>query len=81
MHPFPPLPPFQPFDKWHDLYQSAMLELDDKKLSLRISEARHVIMDRVEEVLTVSSTDERRDLSDALNALNMLEKVAGRYAA
>jgi hypothetical protein len=29
----------------------------------------------VEEVLTVSSTDERRDLSDALNALNMLRKL------
>jgi hypothetical protein len=44
---FPPAPAFPTLsDKWHDLYQSTMLELDDKKLSLRISEARHAIMDR-----------------------------------
>jgi hypothetical protein len=57
-------------------YQSAMLELDDSKLPLRIAEARRSIYDRAEKVLTASAESERRELMEALHALNILEKVA-----
>ena len=62
-------------EKWYALYQSAVLEVDDVQLAQRILEARRAIFDRAEEVLTVSLTDERRDLNDALHVLSVLEKT------
>jgi hypothetical protein len=68
---------------WRELYQTAMLELDDSKMPQRIFEARHAIFDRAEDLLTASPTDERGALNDALQALRMLEKMAvnERHAA
>jgi len=63
-------------NQWYQLYQSAMLELDDSKLPLRIAEARRAIYDRAEKVLTTSTEGERRELRDAIHALNVLERVA-----
>ena len=63
-------------NQWYQLYQSAMLELDDSKLPLRIAEARRAIYDRAAKVLTTSTEGERRELMDAIYALNVLEKVA-----
>ncbi len=64
--------------KWYELYQAAMRELDDSKLPLRIVEARHAIYDRAEQILTVSTTDEHRDLNNALRILSALEKLAAK---
>ena len=61
---------------WHVLYQSAMLELEDGKILQRISVARHAILDRAEDLLTGSPSDERAALNDALQALRVLERVA-----
>ena len=63
---------------WFQLYQSAILELDYAKLPQRISEARHAIYDRAETVLTASTEEERRKLSDALRALSVLEKIVAK---
>lgn len=61
---------------WHELYQAAMLELDNSKMPQRIFVARHAILDRAEDLLTASASDERCALSDALQALRILEQVA-----
>ena len=61
---------------WHELYQSAMPGLEDDKVLQRISEARHAILDRAEDLLTGSPSDERAALNDALQALRVLERVA-----
>jgi hypothetical protein len=68
---------------WRELYQTAMLELDDSKMQQRIFVARHAILDRAEDLLTASPSDERGALHDALQALRILEKVAvtERHAA
>jgi Glu-tRNA(Gln) amidotransferase subunit E-like FAD-binding protein len=55
-----------------------MVELDNDKISQRILDARHAILDRAEEILTGSPSDERGALNDALQALRVLEKVAAR---
>jgi hypothetical protein len=64
--------------KWRELYERAILELDDTKLAGRIVEARHAILDRAEETLTLPSCDEHRALNAALRALRLLEEVVIR---
>ncbi len=64
--------------KWRELYECAVLELDNTKLPGRIVEARHAILDRAEETLTRSSCDEHRALNAALRALRLLEEVVIR---
>ena len=67
---------------WHELYQSAMLGLEDDKVLQRISEARHAILDRAgRSFLTGSPSDERAALNDALQALRVLERVAVKREA
>jgi hypothetical protein len=58
---------------WQKLYERAVLEADESKLSERILEARHAIFDRAEEILTASPSDERRALTGALKTLRILE--------
>lgn len=57
--------------KWQELYEKAILELDNRKMSERIAQARHAIHERIEEVLADSTIDEteRRALHNALRAL------------
>jgi hypothetical protein len=50
------------------------LELDSRKMPQRILDARQAILDRAEEILTASATDERSALNDALQALRVLEQ-------
>ena len=64
--------------QWHELYQAAMLELDNDKMSKRIFDARHAILDRAEEIITGSPSDERGALNNALQALRVLEQVAAK---
>ena len=64
--------------KWRQLYECAILELDPSKLLGCITEARHAILDRAEEILTRPSCDEHHALIAALRALRLLEEgVAG----
>ncbi len=60
---------------WRQLYECAILELDPSKLPGRITEARHAILDRAEEILTCRSCDEHHALNAALRALRLLEEV------
>jgi hypothetical protein len=64
--------------KWTQLYECAILELDHSKLRGRITEARHAILARSEEILTRPSCDEHHALNAALRALRLLEEVAVR---
>ena len=61
--------------RWRQLYECAILELDHSKLPGRITEARHAILDRAEEILTRRSCDEHQALNTALRALRLLEEV------
>jgi hypothetical protein len=63
---------------WQRLYESAVLELDERRLPERVAVARRAILDRVEEILTGVRTDEHRALRDALHFLLLLEEVAAR---
>jgi hypothetical protein len=64
--------------KWRQLYECAILELDPSKLRGRITEARHAILDRAEEILTRPSCDEHQALIAALRALRLLEEGVAR---
>ena len=64
--------------KWRQLYECAILELDPNKLLGRITEARHAILDRAEEILTRPSCDEHHALIAALRALRLLEEKVAR---
>jgi len=60
---------------WKDLYQLAVVELDPTKLPQRITDARTVILDRIQETLAKPSHyQERQELSDALNSLRVLHQ-------
>lgn len=63
---------------WHEFYEAAMLELDNAKLSRRIFDARHEILDRARQIVTASPGDEHRALNDALHSLRVLEEVTAR---
>jgi hypothetical protein len=63
---------------WRQLYESAILELDNGMLPERIAVARLAILERTEEILTEPSSSERHALSGALRALQALEEVAAR---
>ena len=64
--------------KWRELYECAILDLDPSKLRGRITEARHAILDRAEEILTRPSCDEHHTLNAALRTLRLLEEAAAR---
>jgi hypothetical protein len=63
---------------WKDLYECAMLELDNSRLPERIAAAHRAIVDRAEELVASQSDDEHYALNDALRALQLLEQVAAR---
>jgi hypothetical protein len=58
---------------WKQLYEIALIEGDPNKLPKRFAEARHAILDRVEELLTGPSTWEHRALKDAFQYLRSLQ--------
>ena len=70
--------PSDNFPAWKELYEAAVLELDNSKLPGRIAKARCAIYDRAEETLTSSLLAERRALNNALHALQILEQLAAR---
>lgn len=63
---------------WEQLYQWAIVELDHARFQGRITDARHAILDRAEEMLTLPPGTEQRALNNALKTLRMLEEVAAR---
>jgi hypothetical protein len=63
---------------WKQLYECAMLELDNNKLPERIAAAHRAIVERAEAIVTNQSADEHYALNDALRALQLLELMAAR---
>jgi hypothetical protein len=62
--------------KWRPFYDCAIRELDDAKSQERIAAARSAILDRAEEILTDSASEERVALKHALRTLKLLEQAA-----
>lgn len=65
-------------DRWKAVYEGALSDSEHSVRLDRIADARNAILDRVEEVLTHSSSEERRALSHALRTLKLLEESAIR---
>jgi len=59
---------------WHDLYHTALFEIDPTKVPERIAEAEKAILARIKELFAVTSDhiEEDQVLDDALYALRAL---------
>ena len=63
--------------EWRQLCQIALLETDPVKLLVRIVDARHAILDRIEDCHSTSNR-ERTELREALSMLDNLREVTER---
>ena len=81
----PPLlskgPSYAPIPKWRQLYESAILELDNARMRERITAANAAILERVAEKQANPSAAEYRALDHALRTLRLLQQVIGRTNA
>ena len=68
-------------EKWAEIYQKAILELEHAKMRGRIGDARAQIRSRVEKLQDIPGlhSEERQAIDDALNALRFLEREEDRY--
>ena len=68
-------------EKWVDIYQKALMELEHAGVRGRIGDARAEIVARVEELKSIPGlhVGEHRALDDALIALKFLEREEERY--
>jgi hypothetical protein len=68
-------------NEWEVCYQAAVFELDDTKLRIKINETRYAIDQRLAASLrahTALGMKERRDMSNALEVLLVLERFLDR---
>jgi hypothetical protein len=67
-------------ESWRELYQAAILELDETKLSNRIAEAERIIVQRARELFQESGENfkEQQALDDAMHSLRALRSIARR---
>ena len=61
-------------NEWLQLYKVALSEHDPTKIRDRIAEARHAILDRIEDLLTSPYTAEHHALSNAFRFLCTLQE-------
>ena len=66
------------FPQWRALYEAAVLEFHHDKLLERIAEAKHAIMDRMEDLNRSEGDTENEELMNALTALGDLRRIADR---
>jgi len=68
-------------EKWIEIYQNALLELEHARMRGRIGDARAEIIARIEKLKTAPGLHEQEDraIDDALNALRFLEREEERY--
>jgi hypothetical protein len=66
-----------PHNRWRELYQAAVLELDSTKLLQLIAEAESMIARRTTELLSDAGDhfQEQRDLNDAVYGLHELRNM------
>lgn len=70
-------------EDWVSLYQSALIELEQAKMSGRIEAAHAAILARFEKLCTMPGLhpEERRAIEDALRGLNLLKQEEARFDA
>src|SRR5580693_6026480 len=68
-------------EKWIEVYQQALMELEHAKMRGRIGAARTEIIARVEELRKAPGlhASEYQAIEDALNTLSFLEREEERY--
>jgi hypothetical protein len=66
--------------EWELCYQAAVFELDDTKLRAKIDETRLAIDQRLLQVRADLGVKERRDMSNALEVLVVLERLLDRQS-
>jgi hypothetical protein len=80
-HALPGAPCFHktlPAGTWEQLFECAIVELEQARLPGRILDARHAILDRAEEILTRPYCDEHPALNTAFRTLRTLEEVIAK---
>jgi hypothetical protein len=67
-------------EDWFSLYQSALVELEEAKMSGRIEAAQTAILARIEKLATLPGLhpEERQAIEDALRGLRSLEQEHAR---
>ncbi|PYX38757.1 MAG: hypothetical protein DMG81_10960 [Acidobacteria bacterium] len=60
---------------WKRLFEAALFERDRSVLPARLLEAKHAIMDRIEDSIDSASYAERRLLLGALNTISELQRL------
>ena len=70
-------------EDWIALYHSALVELEQAKMSGRIEAAKAAIVARMEKLCTMPGLhpEERRAIEDALRGLNLLKQEEARFDA
>ena len=63
---------------WRQLCQTAYFEFDPIMLLQRVVEARSAVLDRIGDNLSKPSSDEQRELQNALETLSTLQELAER---
>ena len=68
-------------EKWIEVYQEALIEVEHAMMRGRIREARAQIRSRVEKLKDIPGlhASEHQAIDDALNALRFLEREEDRY--
>jgi hypothetical protein len=68
-------------EKWIEVYQKALVELEHAKMRGCIGDARAAIRSRVEKLKGIPGlhAKEHQEIDDALNALRFLEREEDRY--
>ena len=61
--------------KWNQLCNAALAEFDPAILPKRIAEARHAVLDQIEDNFSQSASDEDQALRNALDALEALRAL------
>jgi len=69
-------------EDWISLYQAALTELEQGKMSERIEAAHSAIVARMEKICTLPGLhpEERRAIEDALHGLRSLKREEARFA-
>lgn len=70
-------------EDWVSLYQSALIELEEAKMSGRIEAAHSAIVARMEKLVTLPGLhpEERQAIEDALYGLRSLKREQARISA
>ena len=67
-------------NEWEVCYQAAVFKLDDTKLRAKIDETRLAIDQRLLQVCAALGLKERRDITNALEVLVVLERLLDRQS-